>query len=162
MRRLHFTERIQLAHAGSSEYKSMTVVQAIGEAWLQLTARPWSQEAEENACLQPTPIPREPLAVTNAYFMLMIELPTATPPLAMTAAYKETDATIRIRSNRYYSAEYRIAVYPTIQPQSEYEANIRYSPTFNILKVSFILTIRKGSFLRWRPRWLPRSKILQD
>ena len=25
------------------------MVQTIGEAWLQLTARPWSQEAEENA-----------------------------------------------------------------------------------------------------------------
>src|SRR6218665_1424475 len=61
--------------------------------------------------------------------MLMIELPTATPPLAMTAAYKETDVTIRIRPNRYYSAEYRIAVHPTIRPRSEYEANIRYSPT---------------------------------
>jgi len=34
---------------------------------------PWSQEAEENACLQPTPIPRELLAVTNAYVMLIIE-----------------------------------------------------------------------------------------
>src|SRR6218665_1724438 len=65
--------------------------------------------------------------------MLMIELPTATPPLAMIAAYKETDVTIRIRSNLYYSAEYRIAVHPTIRPRSEYEANIRYSPTFNIL-----------------------------
>ena len=63
--------------------------------------------------------------------MLMIELPTATPPLAMTAAYKETDVTIRIRSNRYYSAEYRIAVHPTIRPRSEYEANIRYSPIYN-------------------------------
>src|SRR6218665_282416 len=31
---------------------------------------------------------------------------------------------------------------------------------FNILKVYFILTIRKGSFSRWRPRWLPRAKIL--
>ena len=92
------------------------MVQAIGEAWLQLTARPWSQEAEENVCLQPTPIPREFLAVSNAYFMLMIELPTATPPLAMTAAYVETDVTIRIRSNRYYSAEYRIVVHPTIWP----------------------------------------------
>jgi len=30
----------------------------------------------------------------------------------------------------------------------------------NILKVSFILTIGKGSFSRWRPRWLPRAKIL--
>jgi len=66
------------------------VVQAIGEAWLQLTAGSWSQEAEENACLQPTPKLRELLAVTNAYFMSMIELHTATPPLAMTAAYKET------------------------------------------------------------------------
>jgi len=103
------------------------VVQAIREDWLQLTARLWFQEAEENACLQPTPIPRELLAITNAFFMLMIELPTAT--LAMTAAYKETDVTIRIRSNRYYSAEYRIAVNPTIRPRSEYEANIRYSPT---------------------------------
>jgi len=49
----------------------------------------------------------------------------------MTAAYKETDVTIRIRSNRYCSAEYRIAVHPTIRPRSEYEANIRYSPKIN-------------------------------
>ena len=66
-------------------------------------------------------------------FIVMIELPTATPPLAMTAAYKETDVTIRIQSNRYYSAEYRIAVHPTIRPRSEYEANIRYSPSFYTL-----------------------------
>ena len=46
----------------------------------------------------------------------------------MTAAYKETDVTIHIRSDRYYSAEYRIAINPTIRPRSEYEANIRYSP----------------------------------
>ena len=59
--------------------------------------------------------------------MLKIELPTATPPLVMTAAYKETDVTIGIRSNRYYSAEYRIAVHRTIRPQSKYEANIRCS-----------------------------------
>ena len=88
---------------------------------------PWSQEAEENAWLQPTPIPKELLPVTNAYFMLMIELPTATPPLATAAAYAEV--TIRIQSNRYYSAEYQIAIHPTIRPRSEYEANIRYSPT---------------------------------
>ena len=49
----------------------------------------------------------------------------------MTAQYKETDVTIRIRSDRYYSAEYRIAVNPTIHPRSEYEANIRYSPNTN-------------------------------
>jgi len=115
------------------------VVQAIGEAWLQLTAGSWSQEAEENACLQPTPTLRELLAVTNAYFMSMIELHTATPPLAMTAAYKETDVTIRIRSNRYYSAEYRIAVHPTIRPRSEYDANIRYSPNYNYLKLIHIV-----------------------
>src|SRR6218665_3198908 len=102
------------------------------EDWLQLTARLWFQEAEENACLQPMPIPRELLAITKAFFMLMIELPTATPPLAMTATYKETDVTICIRSNRYYSAEYRIAVNPTIRPRSEYEANIRYSPNIYI------------------------------
>src|SRR6218665_2521444 len=83
--------------------------------------------------------PRELLAVTNAYFMLMIELhvPTATPPLAMTAAYKETYVTVRIRSNRYYSAEYRIAVHPTIRPRSEYEANIRYSPNIYIYIYSY-------------------------
>src|SRR6218665_1872571 len=45
---------------------------------------------------------------------------TATRYEPMTAAYKETDVTIRIRSNRYYSAEYRIAVNPTIRPRSEY------------------------------------------
>ena len=49
----------------------------------------------------------------------------------MTAAYKETNVTIRIRSSHYYSAEYRIAVHPTIRPRSEYEANIRYSPNRN-------------------------------
>src|SRR6218665_54963 len=64
--------------------------------------------------------------------MLMIELPMATPPLAMTAAYKETDVIIRIRPNRYYSAKYRIDVHPTIRPRSEYEANIRYSPTLHL------------------------------
>jgi len=31
---------------------------------------------------------------------------------------------------------------------------------FNILKVYFGLTIRKRSFSRWRPRWLPRAKIV--
>ena len=106
-----------------------TVVQAIGEAWLQLTHLR-SQEAEENARLEPTPIPMELLAVTNAYFMLMIELPTATPSLAMAAAYAEANVTIRIRSNRYYSAEYRIAINPTIRPRSKYEANIRYNPRY--------------------------------
>jgi len=30
----------------------------------------------------------------------------------------------------------------------------------NIVKVSFILTIRNGSFSRWRPRWLPRAIIV--
>lgn len=29
-----------------------------------------------------------------------------TPPLAMTALYSETDVTIRVHSNHYYSAEY--------------------------------------------------------
>jgi len=44
--------------------KANTVVQAIGEApWLKLTPMPWSQEAEENATLQPTPTPKELLAV---------------------------------------------------------------------------------------------------
>ena len=52
--------------------------------------------------------------------MLMIELPTATPPLAMAAAQAETDVIIRIRCNRYYSAEYRIAIHRTIRPRSEY------------------------------------------
>ena len=93
---------------------------------------PWSQEAEENAWLQPTPIPMELLAVTNAYFMLMIELPTATPSLAMAAAYAEANVTIRIRSNRYYSSEYRIAIHPTIRPRSDYEVNIRYSPNYYV------------------------------
>src|SRR6218665_1461944 len=89
-----------------------------------------SQEAEENARLEPTPIPMELLAVTNAYFMLMIELPTATPSLAMAAAYAEANVTIRIWSNRYYTAEYRIAINPTIRPRSKYEANIRYNPRY--------------------------------
>jgi len=31
---------------------------------------------------------------------------------------------------------------------------------FNIVKVSFILTIRNGLFSRWRPRWLPRAIIV--
>jgi len=30
----------------------------------------------------------------------------------------------------------------------------------NIVKVFFILTIRKGPFSRWRPRWQPRATIL--
>src|SRR6218665_1418001 len=71
--------------------------------------------------------------------MLMIELPTATPPLVMTPAYKETDITIRIRSNRYYSAEYRIAVHPTIRSRSEYEANIRYSPNSNYCSLCYLV-----------------------
>jgi len=29
----------------------------------------------------------------------------------------------------------------------------------NIVKVSFNLTTGKGSFSRWRPRWLPGNKI---
>src|SRR6218665_1676392 len=82
-------------------------------------------------------------------FIVMIELPTATPPLAMTAAYKETYVTIRIRSNRYYSAEYRIAVHPTIRPRSEYEANIRYSPNIYIYIYIYISIIY---FLRLIPQ----------
>src|SRR6218665_3397328 len=50
--------------------------------------------------------------------MLMIELPTATPPLAMTAAY-------------------RIAVHLTIRPRSEYEANIQYSPNSILFYTDF-------------------------
>src|SRR6218665_1266020 len=80
--------------------------------------------------------------------MLMIELSTATPPLAMTAAYKETYVTIRIRSNRYYSAEYRIAVHPTIRPRSEYEANIRYSPSNNNNNINNNNKYRNGHLLR--------------
>src|SRR6218665_801527 len=34
-----------------------------------------------------------------------------------------------------------------------------FSMLFNILKVPFLLTIRKGSFSRWRPIWLPRAKF---
>src|SRR6218665_58671 len=94
--------------------KADTVVQAIGEAWLQLTSL--SQEAEGNAWLQPKPIHKELLAVSNASIMLTIELPTATPPLAKATAYAQADVTIRIRSNRYYLAEYRIAIHPTIRP----------------------------------------------
>jgi len=30
----------------------------------------------------------------------------------------------------------------------------------DIVKVSSILTIEKGSFSRWRPRWLPKAKIV--
>src|SRR6218665_497587 len=66
-----------------------------------------------------------------AYFMLMIELPTATSPLPVAAAYAEADVTIRIRSNRYYWAEYRIVIHHTIWPPSKYEVNIRYSNSFN-------------------------------
>jgi len=57
----------------------------------------------------------------------------------MTATYAETDVTIRIRSNRYYSAEYRIAIHPTIRPQSEYKANMRYSPSSNPPEMNALL-----------------------
>jgi len=40
--------------------------------------------------------------------------------------------TIRIRSDRYYLAEYQIAIWFTIRPRSEYEANIRVSPSIYI------------------------------
>ena len=39
--------------------------------------------------------------------------------------------TIRIRADCKYSSEYRIVIWSTIRPRSEYEANIRYSPSFN-------------------------------
>jgi len=35
--------------------------------------------------------------------------------------------TIRIQSDRYYLAEYQIAIWPTIRPRSEYEMNIGYT-----------------------------------
>src|SRR6218665_2291253 len=72
---------------------------------------------------------------------------TATRYEPMTAAYKETDVTIRIRSNCYYSAEYRIAVHPTIRPRSEYEANIRYSP--NYYPVEYQLKVKYQSKSKW-------------
>src|SRR6218665_1679839 len=72
--------------------------------------------------------------------MLMIELPMATPPLAMTAEYKETDVTIRIRPNRYYSAEYRIAVHPTIRPEANTK-RIFGTALIIILFVIIIITI---------------------
>jgi len=37
---------------------------------------------------------------------------------------------------------------------------VGFSSSFNILKVPFLLTIKKGPFSRWRPRWLPRAIIL--
>jgi len=37
---------------------------------------------------------------------------------------------------------------------------VGFNSCFNIIKVSFILTTRKGSFSRWRPRWLPRAEIV--
>src|SRR6218665_3306370 len=37
---------------------------------------------------------------------------------------------------------------------------VGFNSSFNILKVPFFLTIIKRSFSRWRPRWLPRAKIL--
>src|SRR6218665_2414595 len=45
--------------------KADTVVQAIWEAWLYVTPMPWSQEAEENAWLQPMPISKELLSGCN-------------------------------------------------------------------------------------------------
>jgi len=39
--------------------------------------------------------------------------------------------TILIRCDRYYSVEYRKAIWSTIRLRSEYEANIRYSPDEN-------------------------------
>src|SRR6218665_751453 len=44
-----------------------------------------------------------------------------------------------------------------IQKVSQRNLLLFFMP-FNILKVPFILTIRKGSFSRWRPIWLPRAK----
>src|SRR6218665_114659 len=35
-----------------------------------------------------------------------------------------------------------------------------FKSSFNILNVPFLLIIRKGLFSRWRPRWLPRAKLL--
>ena len=46
-----------------------------------------------------------------------------------------------------------------IQKVSQRNLLLFFMP-FNILQVLFILTIRKGSFSRWRPRWLPRANIL--
>src|SRR6218665_2916786 len=42
--------------------------------------------------------------------------------------------------------------------QKVYQRNlVLFFMLINIVKVSFILTIRNGSFSRWRPRWLPRA-----
>src|SRR6218665_1387842 len=46
-----------------------------------------------------------------------------------------------------------------IQKVSQRNLVLFFMP-FNILKVCLSLTIRKGSFSRWRSRWLPRAKIL--
>ena len=42
---------------------------------------------------------------------------------------KTASCTIRIRSGKHYSAEYELSIRPTIRGQSEYEANIQYSPS---------------------------------
>src|SRR6218665_1701340 len=101
--------------------KADTAVQAIGkvigEAWLHPCPCPRRQK-RMLLVEKSWPIPKELLAVTSAYFMLIIELPV----LAMASAYAEVNVTIRIRSNRYYSAEYQIAIHTTIRPQSEYES----------------------------------------
>ena len=47
----------------------------------------------------------------------------------LTALEKTASCTIRIRSGKHYSAEYEYSIRPTIRGRSEYEANIRYSPT---------------------------------
>ena len=70
--------------------------------------------------------------------MLIIELPTATLQLPVVAGYTKADFTIRILSNCYYSAEYRIAIHPTIRPRSEHGANIWCSPSTMIIKKTTI------------------------
>src|SRR6218665_335175 len=45
--------------------------------------------------------------------------------------------------------------------QKVYQRNlVLFFMLINIVKVSFILTIRNGSFSRCRPRWLPRAIIV--
>jgi hypothetical protein len=68
--------------------------------------------------------------------------------LAITATDAETDftwPTIRIWSNRYYSAEHRIAIWSAMRPRSEYEANIRYSRSVNFAVRRFLKLVQKTS-----------------
>src|SRR6218665_2496218 len=112
-----------------------------GDAWLQpnpiLWSRQWGAWLQPAACalvpggrLQTNTDSLETFGCNQRIFYVNDRVHYGNTKLAKVAAYAEADVTIRIRSSHYYSAEYRIAIHPTIRPRSEYEANIRYSPTW--------------------------------